>query len=318
MEFGGWLKNIRKELNLDVRSLANMTGVDSSTISRTENLQTQTTLYTAFRISEGIGISLIDLIDILEEKHLTSLEKNNFIANDNVLTLQNIEKIIEDLAADDTNVIELITSHLNLLLKEGLANRTPDFLFSDLFYYDDNDVYRFLYESPLFYKSDMKYPRNIDYNVLLYSYEHKGALILQDAELYASKVRPNKSRTRLPLNFSPQSRMEAGSSLERIKFSDVLQYDIETEQHGKVLGMYWEACRFYAKFTATQLNSNMTFTYSNLHYKQPTLFDISEIESYTAPREEWVIRLATMILVVYRWYQSLKGNKFVFKMDRQN
>jgi len=315
MEFGEWLQNIRKAQNLDVRSLAQITGVDSSTISRTENLHTQTTLYTAFRISEGLGISLIDLIDILAGKRLSALEKSSFIENSDVLTLQYIDQIIGDFTAERSSVTKLMASHFNVLLKEMQLSGTKEFSIDELDPYQERDIYRFLYSSPLAFRPDMKYPLHVKPDTILYTYKRNGALMLQDVELYVRKVPFKNLLPRSLAGSPPSSRVETGASLERIKFSDVLQFDIKEELQGVIIGMYWEACRFYAKYAFAQLNPDHSSNQSNLSFRQKDLSASLEVDPYGIAHKERVMSLSLMVTIVYRWYQSFKGNEFVFKME---
>lgn len=306
MEFGEWLQNIRKEQELDVRSLAEKTGVDSSTISRTENQQTQTTLYTAFRISEGMGVSLPDLLQILEGRSFPSLDEASFVENSTVLTLQGIESIINKFLSDQKRVAELLADHLNRILDEinlDHARRRDLFVDYETIPYVPSDIEKMLFKSPLSFRIDLKYPSQISPDIILYTFQRKGAFIQHDVETYITKALP-KGRIRLPM-LSP-SRISAGSLLERIKFSEVLQFDMQTGQDGTFIGMYWEACRFYAMFTTLP---------QRLTYEQLALFDLPNERVLANRRAEWVTRLAVVCLLIYRWYQYLKGRDFVWKME---
>ena len=306
MEFGEWLQNIRKEQELDVRSIAEKTGVDSSTISRTENLKTETTLYTAFRISEGMGVSLSDLLKILEGHRFPLLDGTFFVEDSTVLTFQGIESITNAFRADQKQVAALLADHLNSILDEinlDHARRRELFVDYETIPYVPSDIEKMLFRSPLSFRIDLKYPSQMKPDTILYTYQRKGALIQHDAETYITKILP-KSQIRLPI-LSP-SRIGAGTLLERIKFSEVLQLDMQTEQGGKIIGMYWEACRFYATFTTLP---------QRLTYEQLALFDLPNERVLVSRRAEWVTRLAVICLLIYRWYQYLKGSNFVWKLE---
>jgi hypothetical protein len=85
-----------------------------------------------------------------------------------------------------------------------------------------------------------------------------------------------------------------------------VQFDLQTEQEGKIIGMYWEACRFYEKFTTLP---------QRLNYEQLALFDLPNERVLVSKRAEWVPRLAVVCLLIYRWYQFLKGSDFVWKLE---
>ena len=306
MEFGEWLLNIRKKQELDVRSIAEKTGVDSSTISRTENQQTQTTLYTAFRISEGMGVSLSDLLRILEGHGFPSLDEAFFVEDNSVLALQEIERIINKFHSDQKRVANILADDLNAILDEinlDHARRSELFVNYETIPYAPSDIEKMLFKSPLSFRIDPKYPSEIRPDTIMYTFQRKGAFILHDVETYITKEFP-KSRIRLPMFSS--SRIGAGSLLERIKFSEVLQFDLQTEQGGKIIGMYWEACRFYATFTTLP---------QRLTYEQLALFDLPNERVLANKRAEWVTRLAVVCLLIYRWYQYLKGSDFVWKIE---
>src|SRR5207248_10624147 len=168
--------------------------------------------YTAFRISEGMGVPLIDLIEILEGRRLSSLDKSGFIENASVLTLQNIEEIIDEFRSEKSKVTKLIASHLNTLLVETQSGRRKNlFVDYELIPYTKDDVNRFLYRSPLSYRIDMKYPINVENNTISYVYERKAALMLHDVEIHTTRFRHSKVRTRLPIGLPPSMRVGTGS-----------------------------------------------------------------------------------------------------------
>src|SRR2546421_7302105 len=201
MDFGEWLLNFRKEQELDVRSVAEKTGVDSSTISRTENQQTQTTLYTAFRISEGMGVSLSDLLCILEGHSFPSLGEQFYVKDSAILTLQDIESIINKFPSDQKHVAELLAAHLNSILDEinlDQTRRRDLFVDYETIPYVPSDIEKMLFRSPLSFRIDLKYPSQIRPDTILYSFRRKGAFIQHDVETYINKVLP-KSRIRPPM-----------------------------------------------------------------------------------------------------------------------
>src|SRR5437016_1149349 len=65
-DFGDWLKESREANGLDMRSLARISGVDASSISRIENKRTQATLSTVARLCRAFKKSLQNLLMELE------------------------------------------------------------------------------------------------------------------------------------------------------------------------------------------------------------------------------------------------------------
>src|SRR5260221_14635496 len=80
ISFGEWMRAIRKERCLDIRTLAERTGVEATTISRVENARTQVTLQTCVRLCEGLGVSEFDVIAALYGKPAPSSEGERTIA----------------------------------------------------------------------------------------------------------------------------------------------------------------------------------------------------------------------------------------------
>src|SRR5260221_14686408 len=62
MNFGEWIRMLRKQHNYDIRTLAQQSGVEASTISRVENERTQVTLLIAIRLCEGLGVTVSDML----------------------------------------------------------------------------------------------------------------------------------------------------------------------------------------------------------------------------------------------------------------
>src|SRR5258708_37666916 len=92
MEFGTWVQNIRKERGLDIREMAQITGVDASTISRIENSRTEATLYSSFRICRGLKIPLPELIEVLSGPYPLALEEKS--PSETVVTSHDVEDFV--------------------------------------------------------------------------------------------------------------------------------------------------------------------------------------------------------------------------------
>src|SRR3989442_6969223 len=94
MEFGTWVQNVRKERGIDIRAIAEKTGVDASTISRIENSRTEATLYTSFRICQGLRISLSELVQLLSGPYPLALEEREPSEEETVVTFHDVEDFV--------------------------------------------------------------------------------------------------------------------------------------------------------------------------------------------------------------------------------
>ncbi len=302
MEFGEWVNDIRKERDFDLRSFAAITGVDGSTISRIENLHTQATLYTAFRICEGLGVSLPELIRTLNGKYPSSFEKEHHVEKETIVTLKNVEEFIEAFHHDEHNLRERLVKSLNKI-SSNIKVRNPKR--GKLSFFTLEDIDKLLYSSSL-YQFSLKYPTGIRPQDILAIYEQGGALMLTDVEVYVSKIQyvgnsleeedeeedfENYSKA----SFNTLSRL-AKNSVERIKLNEIMALDKRSKQDGKILGMFWEACKFHEKFSPTQ--------HRQKYEMQQSLFDF-DAPSPSPIREEWEYKLASVYIKICRWYQRL-------------
>src|SRR6266700_924179 len=268
MEFGEWVQLIRKEREFDVRAFAEKTGVDPSTISRIENLKTEATFYTAFRVCEAMDVSPTDLFHALTGRPLHSLAKKSLKekSKSHIVTLQEVEKFVNDFVSNKNEVCARIAEDLNNLnyflprVSSLRRIRERDAAGFEMTPFTSGDSDRLLFTSPLYYRLDLKYPSDIRADDLLFTFEQNGALLLRDVETYLYKLDPEDR-----LSFDVFGRELASPSIERIKLSDVLKLDVKSKQDGTVIGMYWEACKFYDRFT----------TYKwHVGYSQLTFFDL--------------------------------------------
>ena len=161
------------------------------------------------------------------------------------------------------------------------------------------DIDRLLLRTPLFQPLEMNYPTSIDPTILVEIYRQQGAFMISDVEMYTSKKRM-KSKKPLPIgSLRTSNRIGSGSALEKTSLSHILDFDIETEQDGIVIGMYWEACRFYDTF------------HSSRQYKEefaPFLSHLEQMIGYGPYHLGDIInRLATVYLTMDRWRQHLKN-----------
>ena len=289
MKFGDWVKHIRNEQKIDIREFAQKVGVNSSTVSRIENLHTEPTIYTAFRICKGMGVSLFEFLQILDENFVTHPNDLNLMENENVVTLSDVKKLIKFFEEDEKSVSDFLIKGLNDIAEKAYTDKRLVHFLSErkINSYATNDIDLIIFGSPLSYRLELKYPPRLSPDFFEFIYCNKAAFMLHDAERYLDLARP-KGKGRLS-TFSLAS-IGTGSAIERVKLNEVLEFDKASEQNGKIVGMYWEAARFYDTFTS----------------------------SMTSFEEDWKIRLAVAYVTIYRWYQFLNDTDFSWKPDFPN
>lgn len=286
MDFGQWIRSIRKEQQLDIRALAIRTGVEASTISRVENTRTQVTLSTAIRICEGLGVTAIGLIQAIQGKQLLLTEDTSLPPNDAIPTLHDVESFIISYRTNPREGYLLLSNILNKVLSLRdidieLSKRDNTYPFTP------EGVRSLLFHSTV-YQFEIQYPSDIEPKDILAIYKQGGVLTLVDIGIYIKKVRRQKQVTLAHLedtakvSTSVLSRLETGS-MEQVKLADTLKLDEQLEQGGKLLAMYWRA---------HQLNTAI------LHLPDTPR---KLVESLSLPRPEFEEKLLSAFITLHRW-----------------
>lgn len=263
MKFGTWLKVKRETEQLDLRSCADLCSVDHSTISRIEREKNDISFYSAFKIFQGFRLSPFQAFSEMTEE--PSSEPNGLESSDDlVLRREQIEAYLQ-LYREKKEIAKSIFISLVKFQGENIQERDFDHLFS---------------QTRLFQTMEMKYPKHHPEKILE-AYQKGGAVMLSDVDSY-NEYLYKKTRKRgkvLVGSLRMLGRISDGSGLEKTGLSDVVEYDQEAEQQGLLFGLYWSACEFYQQFLPASKNHNEW-----------------------NKQEEWVNRLATLFLTLYRWY----------------
>src|SRR5260370_27511004 len=248
MNFGEWIRSLRKEQKLDIRKLAEQSGVEVSTISRVENERTQVTLLIAIRFCEGLGATVSDVLTVVCGERMFSDAQEPMTEADAIPTEDDVERFLNYLHSHIEEGWAWLTSLLNRIVSmTGSTERTADV--SQLFV--PGHIQKLLIDSPV-YRFEIQYPSTITANDILVIYQHAGMLNLSDVSEYSKKLRREKQVTRARLEqvakLSPNvlSRLES-PVIEQIKLADVLMLDEQLGQGGTLLSMYWKVYSFYEK-----------------------------------------------------------------------
>lgn len=246
INFGHWIRSLRKERQLDIRAMAELTGVEVSTISRVENAKTQVTLITAIRLCEGLGKDVSDVLAIMREK--PTLIETEELTNraDAVPTLSDVEQFLSYFQGNKEEGKIWLS---NLLDRVILISRSAGGNLSRFFV--PEDIQKLLFDSPV-YRFEIQYPLAITAQDILVLYKNGAMLALADISEYCKKIRREKQLTQarleqtVKLTPSILSRLES-ETIEQIKLADVLMLDEQLEQEGNLLSMYWSVYSFYER-----------------------------------------------------------------------
>ncbi|NWJ94197.1 MAG: helix-turn-helix transcriptional regulator [Chloroflexi bacterium] len=263
MDFGDWVKKVREERSLDLRSMEKLTGVDKSTISRIENKNTEATIFTVMPICFGLGFTISEVVKTLSGKNfpfLAQTESPGVLRGGSVLTLQDVKDLL------DSDLSKFKQSYVNLLnevfsLQMGKNNQ----MFQNVKLFTSEDIDKLLLiDSPL-YDFELKYPPELEPKLILEIYNYKGLLTPKDVGLYIKGIRHESKIALQNLEKSGKisdtilSRLETGL-VERVKISEVLQIDGILGQEGIILALYGEASQFNEEFILKNVRS---FGYSS-------------------------------------------------------
>ena len=290
MDFGPWLKQIRAERKLDARSLAKLTGVDASTITRLEGQRTQATLLTAVRLCEGLGVSLSKLLQALWGRPLREVKREGITGEPSVPTTRDVETFLQCFLANKEKGTEHLSNLLNQVVlqrsaSEGKSTESEPPLFAP------GDIQKLLFDTSV-YRFELQYPPLLEAEDIVRIYHWGGVLTLTDIGVYLRKARQSRNVTLTRLEDSVKfsasglSRLETGTA-EQIKLADVVMLDEQLELEGQLLGMYWSVCKF---------NEQIIHQFAQRADRKSLS---------PAGKEEQVLKLASLFITTCRWLQAL-------------
>jgi transcriptional regulator with XRE-family HTH domain len=250
MDFGEWIRLLRKEQKLDLQSLAERSNVEASTISRLENARTQITLQTAIRLCEGLGMTVEDLLQVVYGNRSVPDDREKPYEKPLVPKLRDVEQFLTDFHQDEELGKLWLSYLLNKIASMSSSESKGDEKVTFLLFVPE-DIQKLLLNMPL-YRFEIQYPPTITSKDILSIYRLGGVLSLTDIGEYIKKLRRERQVTldqmeeKVKLSPSILSRLEAGFT-EQIKLSDVLLLDQQLGQEGILLSMYWEAYNWYER-----------------------------------------------------------------------
>ncbi len=250
MTFGEWIRWLRKEQKLDIRTLAEQSGVEASTISRVENERTQVTLLIAIRLCEGLGVSVSDVLTEVYGVRTLKSTQEEITRISTLPTMNDVEQFLHYFRNHKDEARNWLTELLNKIsLLDESAERTLRPHMSRFF--GPEDIQKLLFDSPV-YRFEIQYPSTISASDILF--------ILTVIAEFISKLRREKQVTLAKLEQGAKisqnmlSRLES-SFIEQIKLADVVMLDEQLGQGGTLLKMYWSVYSFYLKLVRRSASS---------------------------------------------------------------
>ena len=197
---------------------------------------------------------------------------------------------------------------------EGLSIYKPGFFDDEKpVRFNYNDIDRLLFRTRL-YTFDLRYPLPIRPANIRYVYEHNGALISSDIGSYLSEKR-YEALSRPSSNML--LRMTGTGSLDRMKLGELLSLDEELREDGRLIGLFWEVCRFEEAFNPPLKRIKYPTERSTL-FEQSPLFENEEVEEVVAVRgkRSFEYKLARLYVITYRWHQYLNRSGEVLRFEK--
>jgi len=126
---GDELKKIRRNRNLTLVELSNLSGVGKSTISDIENGKINPSVKTVIKLSESLGVESQVLFKENEETSMNNL-KNEVKSNEEKIdsfTVKLVNELLtENIIQDPDNIPEEIVKMIMLKLKEDIKKRNAN------------------------------------------------------------------------------------------------------------------------------------------------------------------------------------------------
>ncbi len=294
ISFGDWLLSLRNERQLTLQALSEQTGVPPATLNRLEKSQNDVRLMSAIRICEGLGVSVQSIVQLLyDEFHWSSHQAPEPTPDDApVLLAADVAAFLEVFYDKPMVGRALLSSQLNKV-SDVLYERSG--MFSDEIHIDPNSISAFLGASQL-YGFTLRYPQSLEAQMLLDSYNQGGILLPQEVQLHMSRLKGIQLRTRGQRD-TEQSRPVTGvisrlmtMQRDRMTLADVLAADVELNEQGRLISMFWAACKFLVDI------------------EQRNFQAISGSKSLAFKRREVIVpvdRVVVLLVTLVRWRQYL-------------
>jgi len=238
--FSKWLESKCKDVSM--RLLAERTGVDCGTISRTVRGKTEISLTTAFRLCRGLGLSAPAFFVDWQKKTLPGQQPECF--GERSLTRRDIQRWLECILEGQQRTREFLLAALNLImLKEGRCVIPPSRCVQP---FGMADMEKLLWDLPCF-RFELLPP--LQHDAIMASigdiYRQGGVLLPSEIGAYVRSQRTCKGlsfkqlATQSDLPVSLLESIEQEGLVRRIKLCEVLRLDAGLQREGELFAMCW-------------------------------------------------------------------------------
>jgi transcriptional regulator with XRE-family HTH domain len=246
-----WLKEKRRSKNLQVKELAQQSGLNGAQISRVENGLTALTIPMLEQICYGLELTLYDLGD-----YFTDFEpiqkiwerKNQQSYNDNLgdgLHLVDVMAFVDFWLAETEVAREKLVEWLGvgIINKSGLKNVTA---------YDQ--AASWIAQAVRDSKGDGKipYPPNIGLNVLRPIIRSRNVMLFDDSAEFTKLLRRENHfllddlALHSKISRSALNRIELGQ-VERVKVDEIVRLDQALNAKGEIVAAFWSVAETYSE-----------------------------------------------------------------------
>lgn len=290
MNFSEWIRHMRLERKMDIKTFAEFVGIDNGNLSRIENARTEIMLITTARICDRLGVPPSLLLEMLYDKPMPHLQLISSSGKNIIPTMSDISVFLHALSSDWRAGYTFLTDLLNTLPPavisfEEKVNQREGHLFAP------PDMEKYLQRSRL-YHFEFQYPFNLTPSHIWAIYRYGGVLQEADVSTYLRQTRLESHMSleqlqmKVKVSDSTLSRFENGA-VERVKLADAMRLDEQLEQDGKVVLLYLQVCHY-----------NEILTHLVEHNKEQP-----QATSFFLPDEK--VKLVRLFTSICRWFLQI-------------
>ena len=241
---GSWLKELRLDKGLDIRTLVQESNFAAAQISRIENEKSGVTLGALVHFAYGLDITLKDILEVLQLPLFLPRHKKSRKTGDLPIPLMQDayaiwlwfqdepQKVKERLIAGYTDIQKTVTGPGGDVNPQTLA----DLVWESVQALDDKFF-------------PLQYPRDLASDHLMEIYLRGGAVTMKDvAALVQSRRRQQKLSLRdlakkVNVSYVAISRFE-NNQVERVFFSQIIELDQAMNLDGGLVALAWDAAEY--------------------------------------------------------------------------
>jgi transcriptional regulator with XRE-family HTH domain len=310
MDFGPWLREKRTERGLTMQQVADLAGVDQGNLSRIENEHVDATLQTAMPVCSALGVKPSELWRSLLSCELPVFDRISSSDGKGVLNERDILAFLEFYFAESCKGRELLVDLMNRVVIELSPQRgdrtTPHFI--------PEDIDKLLAVSPM-YKLQLSYPPGIDEEIPCQTLVEGGVLMSMEVEPFIARMlrsrkaelgERERKRWAEDFGFSGKrmlniNRVRAGS-VRRLKLKEIANLHFVLGDEGEIPVLFWGLAELYENIRQNRERWQTGRIREDLYR-----YD------YEFHRPEF--RLASILVITYRWWQHLSEGQDVSWLD---